>query len=125
MSKCDNCGIGKFCTGSFYVSCVSNGYEHYEPKGCGDMVETKEKQANSPITYIQIVVTDEARRLSGNPSNVYMFDGNEFTVATAKCCGKEFVQVRKAKTGESVLMLDVSVVLVIDREYQPVVAYCV
>lgn len=89
------------------------------------MAEAKEKQASSPTTYIQIVVTDEARRLSGNTSNVYMFDSNEFAVATVKCCGKEFMQVRKVKTGEPVLTLDVSVVLVIDHEYQPVVAYCV
>lgn len=125
MSKCDTCNTRLLCTDPFKQNCKNSGYKYYAPHEYGGVdKDNAPKQLTKPVHFIQIVVTDEAKRLSGNQSNVYLFTSANFEVSTTNLCGKEFVQVREIKTGKPTLILDASAVLSIDYEWQPVM-YCV
>ena len=86
--------------------------------------ETSNKPKARPECFIAIVITDEAKRVLGVQSNMYLFTNVNFEVVTASLRGKEFIQVREVKTGKPTLMLDASVILAIDYEYRPM-TYCV
>lgn len=127
--KCDTCNTKYECTGKLKQRCENNGYAYYAPQEYGGVDEEDckwpdeegkaTKRKNVPVSFIQIVVTDETKRLSGNQSNSYLFTSANFEVSTTNLCGKEFVQVREIKTGKPTLILDASTVLFIDYEWQP------
>lgn len=129
MSKCDTCDKKLPCTGQFKQRCENNGYSYYAPATHivdtdGNEDPNAHERHNKPECFIIVVITDEAKRVFGVQSNVYLFTNVNFEVVTTSLCGKEFVQVREIKTGKPALMLDVSVVLAIDYEYRPM-TYCV
>lgn len=124
MSRCDTCNTRLLCTDPFKQNCKNSGYKYYAPHEYGGVDKgNTPKQTNDPKCFIRIVITDEAKRISGDQSNVYLFTNINFEVATINLCGKEFVQVREVKTGKPTLILDISSILIIDYEYHPNMTY--
>lgn len=140
MSKCDNCACRTLCMAREYNTaaagvhdcCVAHEYRFYKQDPSTMIADsnntavedTSSKPKAKPECFIIIVITDEAKRVFGVQSNVYLFTSVNFEVVTASLCGKEFVQVREIKTGKPTLILDASTVLAIDYEYRPT-TYCV